>query len=205
MNLNNLGLARKLTGAIALLLAAMLLIGGFTLYRADRISSEASVAIDQAQLLIRKSVRWQGMTETAVARSMAAAVSADPSVGELFKEPMATDTPRVQKLREEITKDAQTPEDQAQLKTIVANGGALLAASKKARDAGEAGDRAAVQAIVRNEYAPSVRAYLAAIDGFVQLQEKKMADAEAAAAAARGGLMWLGAIGALVIVAVGLL
>jgi len=205
MNLDNLGLARKLSGAIALLLAAMLIIGGFTLYRADRIAKEASAAVDQAQTLIRKSVRWQGMTQTAVARSMAAAVSSDPAVGELFKEAMATDTPRVQKLREEISKEAATPEDQAQLKTIVGHGGALLAASKKAREAGAAGsDRAAVEGIVRNEYAPAVAAYLGAIDEFVKLQEKKMADAEQAAADARNGLMWLGALGALVIVGVGM-
>ena len=205
MNLNNIGLARKLTGAIALLLAAMLLIGGFTFYRADRIASEASSSVEQAQMLIRKSVQWQGLTQTAVARSMAAAISSDPAVGELFKEAMATDTPRVQKLREEISKDAKTPEDQAQLKTIVGHGGALLAASKKARETGAAGgDRAAVEAIVRNEYAPAVRSYLEAIEGFVKLQEKKVAEAEAAAASARSGLMWLGAIGALVIVAVGM-
>ena len=66
MNLNNIGLARKLTGAIALLLAAMLLIGGFTFYRADRIAREASSSVEQAQMLIRKSVQWQGLTQTAV-------------------------------------------------------------------------------------------------------------------------------------------
>ncbi|HEX2011652.1 MAG TPA: methyl-accepting chemotaxis protein, partial [Roseateles sp.] len=205
MNLNNIGLARKLNGAIALLLLAMLLVGGFTLWRGQVIARAAGAEIDQARELIRKSVKWQGMTEVAVTRSMASAVSSDAAVGELFKEAMATDTPRVQKLREEISKQADQPEDQAQLKTIVGHGQALLAASKKARETGAAGDRAAAQAIVRNEYAPAVRAYLEAIERFVQLQEAKAVKADADAAAARGGLLWMGGIGALLIVAVGLL
>ena len=205
MNLNNIGLARKLTGAIVLLLLAMLLVGGFTLYRGQVIAREAAAEIEQARELIRKSVKWQGMTEVAVTRSMAAAVSADAAVGELFKEAMATDTPRVQKLREEVSKQADTEEDKAQLKLIVGHGQALLAASKKARESGAAGDRAAAQAIVQNEYAPAVRSYLSAIEGFVQLQEAKAQRADAAAAAARSGLMWLGGLGALLIVAVGLL
>jgi len=205
MNLNNLGLARKLTGAIALLLAAMLAIGGFTLYRAQAIERQASEAIEQAQTLIRKSVKWQGMTETAVARSMAAAVSKDPAVGELFKEAMATDTPRVVKLREEITKEAQTPEDQTQLKQIVGFGGSLLAASKKARELGAAGDSAGAAKVVQEEYGPAVRSYLGAIERFVQMQADKASKAEQAAVAARTGLLWMGAIGALLIVAAGML
>jgi len=200
MNLNNLGLARKLTGAIALLLAAMLAIGGFTLLRAQAIERQASEAIEQAQTLIRKSVKWQGMTETAVARSMAAAVSKDPAVGELFKEAMATDTPRVVKLREEITKEAQTPEDQTQLKQIVGFGGSLLAASKKARELGAAGDSAGAAKVVQEEYGPAVRSYLGAIERFVQMQADKASKAEQAAVAARTGLLWMGAIGALLIV-----
>ena len=56
MNLDNLGLARKLTGAIALLLAAMLLIGGYTFFRADTIARETNEQIAQADALIRKSV-----------------------------------------------------------------------------------------------------------------------------------------------------
>jgi methyl-accepting chemotaxis protein len=204
MNLNNIGLARKLTGAIVLLLIAMLLIGGFTLWRGQVIAREAGLAIEQAQDLIRKSVRWQGMTETAVARSMAAAISADPAVGELFKENIANDAPRVGKLREEITKQAQHPEDQAQLKTITGFGQALLAASKKAREAGAAGDQAGAKAIIRDEYVPATRSYLAAIEKFVEMQQERARQIEAEAAASRQSLVWMGGLGALLIVGVGL-
>ena len=205
MNLKDIGLARKLTAAILLLLAAMLLVGGFALYRGQVIALETNAAIADAHELIRKSTQWQGMTETAVARSMAAAVSSDPAVGELFKENIANDTPRIQKLREDVTQQARHPEDQAQLKTILGQGQALLAASKKAREAGAAGDRATAQAIIRDEYVPATRNYLGAIERFVQMQRQRAEATEAAAVEARQGLMWIGGIGALLIVGVGLL
>ncbi len=204
MNLNNLPLAQRLTGAIAMLLVAMLLIGGYTLHRANQIAADASAAMEQSQTLIRKSVQWQGMTQTAVTRSMASVVSTDPSVTELFKEAIATDTPRIQALRKEISDEAQTPEDQAQMKTIITHGAALLANSKKAKDAVAGGDQKVVQDIVRKEYIPSVELYIADIGDFVKLQQKKMEAAQAEADSGRTGLLWLGAGGALLIVVAGL-
>jgi len=92
MNLNDIPLARRVTTAIAILLVTMLLIGGYTMHRANRIADEASAATKQAQAPIRKSVQWQGMTQTVVARSMAATASTDPAVAELFKEALATES-----------------------------------------------------------------------------------------------------------------
>ncbi|WP_277604638.1 methyl-accepting chemotaxis protein [Pelomonas sp. CA6] len=204
MKLGDLAMAHKLNGAIVLLLTSMLLVGGFTLERNDRIVSEATTAINDAQDLIRKSVQWQGMTETAVARSMAAAISSDPAVGELFKENIANDAPRVALLREQIGKQAQRPEDQAQLKQISTLGQALLAASKKARDAGSAGDWTATTRVIEKEYAPSAKLYLDAIGAFVQMQEQRADAARQASREARQALRWQAGLGALLIVAAGM-
>ncbi|MDY0747828.1 methyl-accepting chemotaxis protein [Paucibacter sp. R3-3] len=205
MNLNDIPLARRVTTAIAILLVAMLLIGGYTMHRANVIADEASAATKQAQSLIRKSVQWQGMTQTAVARSMAATVSSDPAVGELFKEALATDTPKVQALRKQVAEEAQAPQDKEQMKVIMGHGVQLLAASAKAKEAMTAGNKDLSRQIIDKEYAPSVAAYLADIDDFVKLQEKKMDQAEADADAARTGLRWTAAVGAVLIVAAGLL
>ena len=204
MNVFAPGLARRLSTAIALLLVAMLLVGGFVLYRGQVITTRANETIDLAQDLIRQSVKWRGLTETAVTRSMAATVSKDPAVGEFFKEAIATDTPRVQALRGEISKRAQTPEDQALLKEITDRGRTLLDASRKARARGEAGDAQGAHAIVLNEYVPSVKRYLEGIDAFVDLQDRKARQAEADAADSRRTLLWLGGFGALLVVGVGL-
>ncbi len=204
MRLNDLPLASKLNGAIVLLIVAMLVVGTLTLWRNDRITSEATAAINDAQDLIRKSVQWQGMTQTAVARSMASAISSDPAVGELFKANIANDAPEVAKLREQIAAQAQRPEDQAKLKEIVALGATLLAASKKAREAGAAGDWSATSRIVQNEYVPSVKVYLDAIGQFVVMQEQRADAARQMAADARASLRWQAAFGAVVIAALGL-
>ncbi|OWQ93396.1 hypothetical protein CDN99_02640 [Roseateles aquatilis] len=204
MRLNDLPLARKLNGAIVLLILAMLVIAGATLVRNDTITHEATTAINDAQDLIRKSVQWQGMTQTAVARSMASAISSDPVVGELFKDNIANDAPEVAKLREGIAAQARRPEDQAKLKEIVALGQTLLAASKKARESGAAGDWSATSRIVKDEYAPSVKVYLDAIGQFVAMQEQRAEAARQASLDARSALRWQAALGALVIAAVGL-
>ena len=204
MRLKDLPLASKLYGAMGLLILAMLVIGGGTLVRNDQIISQATASINDAQDIIRKSVQWQGMTQTAVARSMASAISSDPAVGELFKENIANDAPEVAKLREGIAKQAERPEDKAKLKEIVGLGQVLLAASKKARDAGEAGDWTATSRIVKNEYVPSVKAYLDAIGQFVVMQEQRADAARQASLDARAALRWQAGFAALVIAGLGI-
>ncbi|MBO9688141.1 MAG: HAMP domain-containing protein [Mitsuaria chitosanitabida] len=204
MRLKDLPLASKLYGAMGLLILAMLVIGGGTLVRNDQIISQATASINDAQDIIRKSVQWQGMTQTAVARSMASAISSDPAVGELFKENIANDAPEVAKLREGIAKQAERPEDKAKLKEIVGLGQTLLAASKKARDAGEAGDWTATSRIVKSEYVPSVKAYLDAIGQFVVMQEQRADAARQASLDARAALRWQAGFAALVIAGLGI-
>ena len=165
---------------------------------------EAIAAVSASHDLIEKSAVWKGMTETAVTRSMASAVSSDPAVGELFKENLVNDTPRVVKLREQITELAKTDSDQAQLKKILANGGVLLAASKKAKELGAAGDQAGAKEVIKKEYVPSVAAYLGAIDEFVKLQKDKNEQAQTSATEAQKGLFMWSTLGALVVIGLGM-
>ncbi|MFG6415799.1 methyl-accepting chemotaxis protein [Roseateles sp. DC23W] len=204
MNLNNLRVSSKLWGAILLLMTAMLVISGFTLKRASSVHSEAMVAVNASHDLIEKSAVWKGMTEATVTRSMASAVSSDPSVAEMFKDNLANDTARVIKLREQITELATSEADRAQMQKIKANGGVLLAASKKARELGAAGDQAGAREMVQKEYVPSVAAYLGAIDEFAKLQKDKNERAQASAADAQRGLLLWSSIGALVVIGLGM-
>jgi methyl-accepting chemotaxis protein len=204
MSLNNLRIAYKIWGAILLLLVAMLVISAFTLIRSGQAYQTAAAADDAANALVEKSMLWKGMTEAAVARSMAAAVSSDPAVGELFKDSLANGADRIGKLREEIGKQAQTDSDKAQMKKIIDAGGVLRAASAKAAELGAAGDRAAVTALVKGDYSRATTAYLAAIDEFVQLQKNKADAASEASRAARGTNLMVGAISALLVIALGM-
>src|SRR6218665_2722922 len=132
MTLNALPIARRLWGAILFLLVAMLAIAGGTIWRANAISAASTAEIDQRQDVLAKALQWQGLTDTAVTRGMASSISADNAVGELFKDNLAKDTPRIAKLRKELTDQATDADDIAALKDIQQLGGALVAASKKA-------------------------------------------------------------------------
>jgi methyl-accepting chemotaxis protein len=205
MFLNRLRVAHKLWSSMLLLLLAVVALGGLTLYNAGQAYRQSLLAMTAANALIEQSMLWKGLTEAAVIRSMASAISADPAVGELFKANVAGDADRIAKLRESITKQADAPTDQAQLKDIVAKGGALLAASRKARELGAAGERAAAIALVQGEYSAAARAYLESIDVFVELQRRKGVDAAAAADRAREASASWGAAGAVVVVLLGML
>ncbi|MET0333896.1 MAG: methyl-accepting chemotaxis protein [Rhizobacter sp.] len=193
MNLNNLPIAKKLWGAILLLLTAILVVSVLCARQAAQASAHAAEAQSKVHLLVERSALWKGLTDTAVTRGMATILSSDPAVGEFFKSNNNTDAKTIAALREEIGKMADTAEDKKVMADIAAKGVALMANVKKATALSEAGDRAAVATLVKGDYAQSATAYLGAIDGFVKLQRSKGEQAEAEAEAARGRILLIGA------------
>ncbi|MEF7612287.1 methyl-accepting chemotaxis protein [Aquincola sp. MAHUQ-54] len=203
MKFENLRLSGKLWGVIAALQLVMVGAAGLTLHRAMAVSDAALAAQAESHGLVEQTTRWKGLTETAVTRSMASAVSADTAVGDLFKQNLANDAPVIAKLREEVMKKAQTPQDKELSAVIAANGKALLAASAKTREAGAAGNREEVAVLLKSQYEPSVRAYLASIDDFAQLQRRKSEQAAADAGAARQRIVLLGAVAGVLMLLLG--
>jgi len=204
MNLNNISISRKLWGAILVLLIAMLGIGGYMVRKTQSIEAESLAVLAATHKLTESASLWKGMTDAAVARGMASSISSDPSVRELFKANLENDTPKIAALRTSLAKLAQTDEDKALMKEIAARGAILVAASKKATALGEEGKRDEVPGVVKNEYAPAALAYISAIDDFAKLQTRKGEAALAAAATTRANMMLLGAIGALVVIGLGM-
>ena len=204
MNFNNLSISRKLWGAILVLLVAMLAIGGFVMQRMLVIETQSLAAVTHMHSLTERATLWKGLTEAAVARGMANAISADPSVGELFKDNLANDTQKIADLRTALTKQTQTNEDKAALKIVAERGVVLVEVSKRANALGAEGRRTEVPAVVQNEYAPAAAAYLAAIDDFAKLQMRKGERALADAERSRRNLMLFGAAGALVVIVLGM-
>ena len=203
--MNNLRVAYKLWGAFLTLLAAMLLIASFVLHRVNASGDRTVEAVASSQVLVSKALVWKGMTDAAVARSMAAAVSSDPSVAVLFKDSLANGAGLIKKLREEIAALATTEADVAMFQKINAHAKVLLAASNKAHDLQESKDTVAAAAMVQNEYLPATRDYLAAIDEFVQLQQRKADDVRKAASNDRDAAVVWGAVGGLVVIALAML
>ncbi len=204
MNLNNVSVSRKLWGAIILLLAAILTIAVLAAWQSATVQARSARDLAHTQDLIQRAAVWKGLTDTAVARGMAAAISSDPSVDELFRKNLDTDTKKIADLRKKIMEDASSPEDLAQLKEIADKGAQLLAASKRAHDAKRAGDLAQVPVLVKGEYAQTAEAYIAAIDDFVSLQLRKGEQVVAAADATRRKIALAGLGGCLLVIALGM-
>jgi methyl-accepting chemotaxis protein len=205
MNLDNLGISRKLWGAILALLTIMLAIGSFATWRAYSIEAEAASSLAKIQSTIARAYQWKGMTETAITRKMAVAVSSDPSVGKLFtKESMDNDAKKIAELRTSISKEAQTAEEQALMKVVGTRAVALVAAGDKASALRDSGNIAAASALVHSEYAPAANDYFAAIDAVVQLQVGAAESVQAQAQGRRDGLIIVGSLCAVLVFAIGM-
>jgi methyl-accepting chemotaxis protein len=204
MNLMNLSVARKLWGAILLLLLAMLVVSGLALQRALSVEREAMAEVVKAHELVEKSVQWRGMTETTIARSIASSLSTDPGVEDFFKDNLANDTPKIQALRAQIEKDTPAQQDKDQIKALVVKfGGPLLAVSANIKKLAET-DKPAVPAEVRKSYVPAANAYIGAINDFVQVQLAKAEAARKAADDATGNVVMYATLGAVIIIALGM-
>ncbi|CAN5495352.1 methyl-accepting chemotaxis protein [soil metagenome] len=204
LKLDNMRIAHKLWGAIVVLLVAMALVAAFVLQRSSGIEQAATEAVSDMQGLTVLATRWKGLTEAAVVRGMASTVSSDPAVGDLFRANLANDTAVITKLREELGLRATTAEDKALLTEASVRGKALVGASKKASQLNTDGDWSTVAKWVNGEYKTAAIAYLAAIDDFVKLQQRKVDAAHAAADASRRQTLMLGSVAALIVLGFGM-
>ncbi len=202
--MKNLSISHKLWAAFILLLATMFAIGSITLYQATLVQKRAEAELVATARLMVMSTRWMGMTETAVVRSMAAIISSDPVVEDLFKDHLANDSKDIGKLHAEVAQLATTPEDQAQLKQTQALGQAVLAAAKLAGERRAAGDYSGIASAVKNEYRAATQAYLGSIDQFAKLQLEKNRRAQADAAAAQSQTQLFAGIAGAVVLALGM-
>ena len=96
--------ARKVWGAILVLLVAMLGIAAATYWRSDVGHARAAELTARQHELTSSAVQWHGMAETSIAKTMAGALSADPSVADLFKDEQTRSAAAIVKLnRLELT------------------------------------------------------------------------------------------------------
>ncbi|MFN3377388.1 MAG: methyl-accepting chemotaxis protein, partial [Burkholderiaceae bacterium] len=77
MQLDNIRVAHRLWGMFLVLMLAMLAIAGFQQYRANITMEQAIDDVIVIEARISESVRWRGLTETAVNMLMGAAVTTD--------------------------------------------------------------------------------------------------------------------------------
>ncbi|MDD0837974.1 methyl-accepting chemotaxis protein [Curvibacter sp. HBC61] len=203
MNFNQVRVSGKIWGAILVLLLAMLSVAGFTLWQADRTQNRLLDRQANQYGIIEKALQWRAMTQVSLTRTVAAGMSADPSVGDFFKAEQASAIAEIQKLRESLRETADTDEEKQALDQIAKLGQVLLGKIKLVDDAKDDGDGAIAAAKVQGELLPAAKAYLAAIGAYEALQRQILARDQVAAEASKRLIALIGAGSALLVIALG--
>ncbi|MDB5820537.1 MAG: hypothetical protein JWQ11_4177, partial [Rhizobacter sp.] len=203
MNINNASVAVKLWSTIILLLVATCGIEGATLYKSSGLEKKSAQALAGVRLNVNRAYQWKGMTDTAVSRKMAAAVTEDSRVGELFKDTDVSDSAKITEIRTALAEAGQSNEEMTLMKDISARAKVLIAAGDKAAEARRLGDLKGAAEFIKNDYRQAFANYLAGIDVFVQLQLDKERQVISDAENTRATLTIVRLIGALVILCIG--
>jgi methyl-accepting chemotaxis protein len=200
----NMRVARKVWGAIVLLLAAMLAIAALTYWQAQARNAEAAREASRQHELIAKALQWRGMSETSIAKTMAGALSADPTVADMFKDEQTHAAAAVLKFREQLGAAEDTEAGRAQLDKIDKIALTLHEKTAVLLEAQESGDGSVVAAKLQGAYQPAANAYLGAIQDYVRIRQERSEAVTAEAAATGQRLAMAGGIGALVVVLLGM-
>ncbi|WP_198969407.1 MCP four helix bundle domain-containing protein, partial [Xylophilus sp. ASV27] len=195
----NMRVARKVWGAFVLLLAAMLAIAALTYWQTQARNADAA-----RYDLIAQALQWRGLTEVSITKTMAGALSADPTVADLFKEEQAHAAAAMQNLREKLGASEDTETGRAQLARIDELAAKLKEGTGVLLAAAEDGDGAVVVGKLQGTYRPAALAYLAAIEDYVRIRQERSETVAAEAAAAGRRLAIAGGAGALVLVLLGM-
>ncbi len=202
--LENMPVARKVWGAILLLLVAMLGIAAATYWRSDVGHAQAAELTERQHELTSRAVQWHGMAETSIAKTMAGALSADPSVADLFKDEQTRSAAAIVKLRQDLAAAEDSDAAKAQLTAIGALTEVLRTKTAVLMEAQESGDGAVVSAKLQSEYQPATKAYLAGIQRYIALRGERTDEVSAQAAATGRRLALLGGAGGLVVIVLGM-
>ncbi len=189
MRFQDIRLSRKLWCVIVMLQSGMLAGAALALWQVSKTGDEVLAAQKSASALSEQIVRWRALTETAVARNTAAAVSKDPAVGEFFKQDLANEQAAIAKLRNSLLARAETPVEKAVADKIQVLGKSVRDSGAKVRSARNADDHMRAASLIQSEYRPTVQAYFDAVTEFSDLNRRKSEQTAVDAAAAQRRLM----------------
>jgi len=196
-SLNRLRLSHKLWAAMLCLQLLLVAAGALGLMRSFAMAREAAQVEASLARLAERAVQWKAAADAAAIRTIAGAIGADPAVAGWFKEAVAADPQRIAALRDEVLGLATSPEDKAISDRVRALGQTLDAVNDRIRQAMSAGDPSAVEELVKQQYEPATKAYVAGIDEFAAWQVQRGQQALQQAEAQRRALAWQLAAGAL--------
>jgi methyl-accepting chemotaxis protein len=203
--LNDMTISRKIWGTILFILLS--LAGGATFIQQRIVSSMQhgleEVRTNEAQ--IQDALKWRGMVETNFQRVLAMIVSGDPALPRTFAQAVKDGSAAISELQTKIVAEATSEADKTALQEIASRRSTMLELRKKAEQMRQSGvPEADILDFMAHEITPALRAYLAALGDYVDIQVSQRDAAVRAADAASARYAALGAVGIAGVVLLGL-
>ena len=202
MKLQDLRIGTRIWFAVGVFITVLLALIAFTAWRSAQLQAESDEALTLAETKIRTAARWAGLTEAAVARAQAGAISSDNSVRSAFKETNDKAIAQITELQKQLKELPQTEAETAQMAKIAADRKVVLDLSAAVNKLKEAGDQEGARTQSLGPFGQAVDTYMQSLRGFVTLQEQAaQATRERLAAERRKTVLLACAVVALLIVA----
>lgn len=204
MKLNDISLSRKLWISIIGLLLAMLAVGVWAQWRMHSVNVHAAERMQHQQDLIRLVDIWKVMAQGNTHALLGSVVSADPVVAKMFGGRINAAREASSAMQKRIEHMVSTESDKSAMALIGERRGELLAVLKAAQALRQTNPDA-VLGFMEADFAAVATRFDQAQQALIDLQVEQRELARAEAAATLKHTVWMGAIAALGVFALGLL
>ena len=183
--MSQLRIGTRLWLAVSIFVAALAMLIAFAGVRASQSQKFAEETLSLADNKVRLATRWSGLTEAAVSRQQAAALSSEPAVAKALIDANSRAIEQITGIQKQIADLPQSDREKEQLEKIASTRKVVLASSGRIKEMKEAGNHEGARAEVEKAFPPAVTPYLGALNDYVALQDEGARDARERVAADR--------------------
>ncbi|QXZ09982.1 HAMP domain-containing protein [Comamonas sp. Y33R10-2] len=191
MKLFQFTVAQKLWVLVIGLLASMLLLVAGSLAYSNRVNESVFSAAVQAQTAAEQAKEWRILTQMSMDRFTAAAMSTEENLVEHQYKLMGGLIASINALREKVLAQVHTDEAKQLMADVNKHRETLFAANKEVDQARRARDFERSQKLIEEQLNPAGQKYYAALDAYVQLQDRYRLQALADGDASRTKAYWV--------------
>jgi len=189
MRIHDLRVSTKLWLAVGLIMAVIsgvVLVNG---YRSNSLQQQTDGRLDSLNSRLRAVMTWSALTQANAARTLAIVSTSDPNIDALFKAAIASTSARISEVQKSIESSDLSEEEKSQMARVAAARKVMQTERDAARKLRKEGNSEEATAALNRQYIPASEAYLQAIRGMVELEERLEADYRKQVAQSRLELM----------------
>src|SRR5258706_3443568 len=170
MTLVSLRIGTRIWLAVGVFSTALLALVAFAAWRSAQSQAHADAALTLSESKIRSASRWAALTEGAVARAQAGAISADPSVMATFRSVNDKAIAQISELQKQLKEMPQSESELRQTEKIATDRKLVLEISARITKLKEGGDAEGARREATTNFAAATDTYMQSLRDFVALQ-----------------------------------